>query len=327
MAASAAASSSTGAGVANKPIGWFNRSALLIKDPAVSVPFYEKHFDFTLVHKTSPAAGVDHYFLATLEDDKIAALPSDKSGADAAAFVASHTGTFLQLVHEHGSESNAAFKANNGNEEPVRGFGHIAVTVPDLVPACEQLEKDGVAFRKRPQDGRMRSIAFALDPDGYWIEIIGRTKGKIPGIGKRCVFAQTMLRVTDPVKTVDFFVKGLGMTLLREVHFAPEKGDFSLFFLASLPEGTPIPALDGPDANPNMTGQNLCVLELTHNHGTEKEDKPAYHNGFTDPRGFLGAGFTCDDAAAAAAGTGAAAGATEVGSPIDGYKVTLHARS
>ena len=29
----------------------------------------------------------------------------------------------------------------------------------------------GVTFQKRPEDGRMKSIAFIKDPDGYWIEI------------------------------------------------------------------------------------------------------------------------------------------------------------
>jgi lactoylglutathione lyase len=38
------------------------------------------------------------------------------------------------------------------------------------------MEKEhGVKFHKRPQDGNMRDLAFALDPDGYWIELIRRT--------------------------------------------------------------------------------------------------------------------------------------------------------
>lgn len=27
-------------------------------------------------------------------------------------------------------------------------------------------------FVKRPQDGKMREIAFIQDPDGYWIEVL-----------------------------------------------------------------------------------------------------------------------------------------------------------
>ena len=32
----------------------------------------------------------------------------------------------------------------------------------------------GVPFRKKPDDGNMKELAFALDPDGYSIEIIKR---------------------------------------------------------------------------------------------------------------------------------------------------------
>lgn len=35
-----------------------------------------------------------------------------------------------------------------------------------------------------------------------------------------------------------------------------------------------------------MQAWDGCVLELTHNHGTEKEEGPQYHNGNTEPKGF-----------------------------------------
>jgi len=50
--------------------------------------------------------------MATLEDDKIAALPKDTKSADAAAFVLAHDGTFLELIHNHGSEADEAFSVN-----------------------------------------------------------------------------------------------------------------------------------------------------------------------------------------------------------------------
>lgn len=43
--------------------------------------------------------------------------------------------------------------------------------VPDVEKACERFEKLGVEFVKKPQEGKMKGIAFIKDPDGYWIEI------------------------------------------------------------------------------------------------------------------------------------------------------------
>ena len=42
--------------------------------------------------------------------------------------------------------------------------------------ACERFEKLGVEFQKRPQDGKMRHIAFIKDPDEYWIKIFASNK-------------------------------------------------------------------------------------------------------------------------------------------------------
>eukprot|EP00922_Rhytidocystis_sp_ex-Travisia-forbesii_P041923 GHVS01062625.1.p1 GENE.GHVS01062625.1~~GHVS01062625.1.p1 ORF type:complete len:251 (+),score=49.45 GHVS01062625.1:319-1071(+) len=198
----------------------------------------------------------------------------------------------------------------------------------------------------------MKTIAFALDPDGYWIEIVGRgvtnsstgTTGSSGtttttgsgttgiGISSLCAspfdmynYSQTMLRVKDPVKSISFYRDVLGMALLTVHHFS----DFSLYFLSSLPT-QPIVSSDAvavhPYNNKNNTAvmalpyaglpENLpedlrensppeCadfvkslwrpVLELTHNHGTEKKDDFSYHNGNSDPQGFGHIAFTCDE--------------------------------
>jgi lactoylglutathione lyase len=78
----------------------------------------------------------------------------------------------LELTWNHGTEKDADFKGYaSGNTDPGRGFGHIAIAVDDINQACERFEKLGVPFKKRLTDGKMKHIAFILDPDGYWVEV------------------------------------------------------------------------------------------------------------------------------------------------------------
>ena len=73
----------------------------------------------------------------------------------------------LELTHNHGSERDPNFKVANGNSDPGKGFGHICVSVDNIQAACKRLEDEGYKFQKKLKDGRMKTIAFALDPDGY----------------------------------------------------------------------------------------------------------------------------------------------------------------
>lgn len=80
----------------------------------------------------------------------------------------------IELTHNYGTETDAEYKINNGNVEPHRGFGHTCISVDNIQAACQRIEDAGYKFQKKLSDGRMRHIAFALDPDGYWVEIIGQ---------------------------------------------------------------------------------------------------------------------------------------------------------
>ena len=48
----------------------------------------------------------------------------------------------------------------------------LGVAVDELSAACERFEKLGCNWKKRLTDGRMKNIAFLLDPDNYWIEVV-----------------------------------------------------------------------------------------------------------------------------------------------------------
>ena len=56
------------------------------------------------------------------------------------------------------------------------GYGHIALGMPDIYAACDQLQKAGVKVPRPPGPMKHGSthIAFIEDPDGYKIELIQR---------------------------------------------------------------------------------------------------------------------------------------------------------
>jgi len=107
------------------------------------------------------------------------------------------------------------------------------------------------------------------------------------------VLSQTMMRIKEPERSLDFYTRVLGMRLVRRFDFPEMK--FTLFFLGMVTdkEENEIPE----DKNKRATwlfGQK-AMLELTHNWGTEDDEKFAYHNGNAEPRGFGHIGFTVPD--------------------------------
>jgi lactoylglutathione lyase len=113
----------------------------------------------------------------------------------------------LELTHNHGTESLATTPYHSGNAEP-KGFGHIAITVGNVEEACARFERLGVQFKKRLTDGKMKHIAFILDPDGYWIEVV-RLRAVFLGVNdiyapcsSRTVTLNTSKRPNDMVQHV-----------------------------------------------------------------------------------------------------------------------------
>lgn len=300
----------------------FQQTMLRIKDPKISVPFYEKNFGCKLVHWIDfPQWTFSVYFLERPREGQV--LPPcslEKATIESEKYLNTMSGATLELTHNYGSEKDDNFKVWNGNtgkdgdgpnyaEEPAaRGFGHVAFNCDDVYEACEILEKNGVKFQKKPDDGRMKGLAFALDPDGYWIEIVRREKMGWPEYYN---LSQTMMRVKDGPKTVEFYTKHLGMTLVR-VADMPQYG-FTNYFLACVTPEELDAALKADKDRDHSAGLdptkpngltkvlwNTC-LELTWNHGTEKDPDFKVHDGNAKPQGFGHIGFLMDDLEASCA--------------------------
>ena len=147
----------------------FNQTMLRIKDPARSLDFYSRVLGMRLVRKLDfPAMQFSLYFLAYLNDEEAANVPADDAKRLTYTFGRE---AMLELTHNWGTEEQADFAYHDGNAQP-QGFGHIGITVPDVYAAAERFEKLGVEFVKKPDDGKMKGLAFIKDPDGYWIEIL-----------------------------------------------------------------------------------------------------------------------------------------------------------
>jgi len=122
--------------------------------------------------------GFSLFFLASLSEELAAAAPSPADQEASSQFMRDIYPPVLELTHNHGTENKPDFSYHNGNDQnspdQLRGFGHIGFLVDDLNKACEYLAEKGVAFKKRPEEGAMRGLAFVYDPDNYWVEIIQR---------------------------------------------------------------------------------------------------------------------------------------------------------
>jgi lactoylglutathione lyase len=253
------------------PSKWkLNHTMLRVKDPQRSIDFY-KFLGLTQINKIAqPEAKFDLYFLAF--DGPSSCSPqhhwTDREGV-------------LELTHNYGTENDPDFKVANGNEEPGKGFGHIAISVDNIQAACQRLEDAGYPFQKKLADGKMHNIAFVKDPDSYWVEIIpqnplGKTEGVKETDTQSYRFNHSMIRVKDKDVSLKFYQEVMGMKLIRTLE--NKSANFNLYFLGYAKR----PQEEG-GVNP-IAHEGL--LELTWNYGTEKQEGRVYHDGNTEPQGF-----------------------------------------
>ncbi len=144
-----------------------NHCMLRVKDPAVSLAFYTRVFGMRLLRKLDfPEMSFSLYFLHR----PVAGETVPEDVGERTAWTFTQRG-ILELTHNWGTESQADFKYHDGNAQP-QGFGHICFSVPDLDAAVRWFDENQLPYVKRPEQGKMRDVAFVKDPDGYWIEIV-----------------------------------------------------------------------------------------------------------------------------------------------------------
>ncbi|KAI9673001.1 MAG: Lactoylglutathione lyase [Caeruleum heppii] len=142
-----------------------NHTMLRVKDADRSLAFYQDIMGMKLIRtREQKESGFNLYFLRYQSAEQAGVNQAEQEG-------------LLELTWNYGTEKDSDFRYHSGNEEP-KGFGHICISVDNLEAACSRFEKENVKFIKRPQDGRMKMIAFIQDVDGYWIEIVQNEKLK-----------------------------------------------------------------------------------------------------------------------------------------------------
>ena len=164
--------------VADQTAGFvLNHSMLRVKDPTVALDFYSRIMGMRVLRKLDfPEMKFSLYFLH-------AGLAAESAPQDAGArteWTFSQRG-ILELTHNWGTEGDESFHYHDGNAQP-QGFGHICFSVPDLDAAVAWFDENKVVFVKRPDQGKMKDVAFIKDPDGYWIEIVEPARLKTLGI-------------------------------------------------------------------------------------------------------------------------------------------------
>lgn len=95
------------------------------------------------------------------------------------------SGRFTNVFVGYGSEETDAvieltYNWDTHSYDIGNGFGHIALGVPDVYKACEELRAKGIKIVREP--GPMKhgtgsnAIAFLEDPNGYKIELTTRAE-------------------------------------------------------------------------------------------------------------------------------------------------------
>eukprot|EP00522_Entomoneis_paludosa_P014528 CAMPEP_0172439416 /NCGR_PEP_ID=MMETSP1065-20121228/417_1 /TAXON_ID=265537 /ORGANISM="Amphiprora paludosa, Strain CCMP125" /LENGTH=211 /DNA_ID=CAMNT_0013188097 /DNA_START=80 /DNA_END=715 /DNA_ORIENTATION=- len=120
----------------------------------------------------------------------------------------------------------------------------------------------------------------SFEPKNGIFDVSKYMKGERPAETKDFVMQQTMLRIKNPKKSLEFYCDVLGFKLVMYREF-PQWG-FTVYFVAPT-DASNIP--EGADAQWNYCMNLPGCIELTWNHGSEEEDGKVYNTGNADNTG------------------------------------------
>uniref|UniRef100_A0A2K6FW43 Aldoketomutase n=1 Tax=Propithecus coquereli TaxID=379532 RepID=A0A2K6FW43_PROCO len=136
-----------------------NTKDFLLQQTIKSLDFHTRVLGMMLLQKLDfPTMKFSPYFLAYEDKNDIPKHKDEKVGR-----VFSRKAT-LELTYNWNTEDDETQSYHSGNSDP-RGFGHTGIAVPDVHGACKRSKELGVKFVKKPDDGKMKVLAYTQDPD------------------------------------------------------------------------------------------------------------------------------------------------------------------
>ncbi|KAF8420183.1 lactoylglutathione lyase-like protein [Tirmania nivea] len=147
-----------------RPKWRFSHTMLRVKDMEASTHFYASYLGMATLYRTKNQGKADF-------EQAFMGYQRPEDGQNSLDAILNREGV-VELVQYRGTEKQDNVNYHNGNDQP-QGFGHVCISVDDLDLACARFGiMEGVRWKKRLTDGRMKNVAFLLDPDGYWVEVL-----------------------------------------------------------------------------------------------------------------------------------------------------------
>ncbi|MDH3692572.1 MAG: VOC family protein [Gammaproteobacteria bacterium] len=260
---------------------------LSISDPDASIVFYRECLGMTLVEQLQPRGRFG-------EEQRIFVgfAVGSELHQDRGERVCGQPFTVLELLHHGSSHPATAYRPSKKD-----GYWKVGVTVADVDLARRRLERAGVDVTEPFQFLDIGYLCHLSDPDGYIIELLQhdfehnyRPSRSDPRhkLGSKPALGQITLRVKDPAVSLDFYQRLLGMRLLSRQVVKPHR--FTLYFLASTGEQTPVADLDAVENREWLWRRPYTTLELQHVWGTE-HGSFEYQQQTEGTTGFWGLGY------------------------------------